>query len=344
MINYVQNKQINYDTIKSLLDKSAKLCRFSNGGPVKFELESYLENLLHLPKNKRVICTNSGTSALHVLMFLYESLSKKKEFNWATIAYNFPCPVVNKFNAHVFDITLSSNGYSADLSEDLKKFDGFVLPTLFGTLPENLTECISFCKENNIILLLDNASSPLSQHTGPPPQTCSKNICALGDGSIISFHHTKYLGFGEGGCLVIDNSLYLKADSLTNFGFFQDRIHKPLSSNFKMSDISAAFILAHLQNYDIEKHEQVQNKFKNYLELFNDSNDIVYGNLPLQFKNPTSQLIFRDYGIEANKYYVPLKDLPNSTYLYERMVNFPLHADLSDYEINKIIEQIKFQQ
>jgi len=336
MIKYVQNKLIDYASVQVLLDKSAKVCRFSNGGPVKFELESYLEGLLELPETKKLICANNGTSALHVLMFLYEHLSEKKKFNWATVAYNFPCPVVNNFNAHIFDITLEPNSYAIDLSKKLAKYDGFVLPTLFGTLPRNLMDCVSFCKENDIILLLDNASSFLSKKD-------SVNICALGDGSIGSLHHTKYLGFGEGGFLVIDKDLYLKADSLTNFGFFQDRIYKPYSSNFKMSDISAAFILSHIRNYNLEMHKEIQQKFRDSLDLFNDSAEVVYGNLPIQFKNPTSQLLFRDYGIEANKYYVPLKSLPNSDYLYERMVNFPLHAELSDYEINKIVEQINIQ-
>jgi len=336
MINYVQNKQVNYEAIKILLDKSAKLCRFSNGGPVKFELESYLENLFQLPKNKKVVCVSSGTAALHSLMFLYETLTDK-DFAWATIAYNFPCPVVNNFNAYIYDITLTSNSYSIDLSK-IKPFDGFVLPTLFGTVPENFGECIDFCKKNDIVLLLDNASSPLSQFAGT-------NICTLGDASIGSLHHTKYLGFGEGGFFVVDKDLHLKADSLTNFGFFQDRKYKPLSSNFKMSDISAAFILSHLKTYDFEAHKTVQTAFTDNLTLFNYSEGVIYGNLPIQFKSPTSQLIFRDYGIEANKYYVPLlAKAPNSNYLFERMVNFPLHADLSDYEINKIIEQIKFQQ
>lgn len=333
MIKYVQNKKTDYARVEQLLNKSAKLCRFSNGGPVKFELENKIAQILNLSTEKAVLCVNSGTSAIHALMFFFESQTTEP-FKWGTIAYNFPCPVVNKFDCQIFDIEANDHTYSIVLDEELKSCDGFVLPTLFGTLPNNFEACISFCNDHNIKLILDNASSPLSRYN-------NINICAFGDASIGSLHHTKYLGFGEGGFLVVDKKYLLEIESLTNFGFFQNRKHKNLSSNFKMSDVSAAFILAHVENYDIEKHIKVQKKFIDALNIFNYSEDCVYGNLPVVFNKPVSQLSFRDYGIEANKYYVPLKSMPSSDRLYERMINFPLHQDLSDYEINKIIEQIE---
>jgi len=342
MINYVQNKNINYNQIQELLEESSKVRRFTNGGPVKFKLETHLHQLLKLPANKSILCTNSGTSALHTLMYLFEARSDKKKFFWGTIAYNFPSVVVGGFTPKIFDIELSkidnTFGYVIKLNKALQKCDGFVMPSLFGTLPTNFDNCVKFCKDNQITLILDNASSPLSTHKG-------HNICALGDASISSLHHTKYLGFGESGFLVIDQSLYQKADTITNFGFFQNRKYNSRSSNFKMSDINAAFILSHLYSYDVSKHKRVQEQFAEKLNIFNYNSaaSYVYGNLPITFQQPTSQLLFRDYGIEANKYYLPLSRLPNSNFLYERMVNFPLHAELSEYEISKIIEQILLQ-
>ena len=67
-------------------------------------------------------------------------------------------------------------------------------------------------EKNDKILILDNASSPLSLLRG-------KNISTLGDATFGSLHHTKYLGFGEGGFAVIDSKNYRELNSITNFGF-----------------------------------------------------------------------------------------------------------------------------
>jgi dTDP-4-amino-4,6-dideoxygalactose transaminase len=337
MINYVQDKSIDYESVKLLLDKSAKLARFTNDGPVKAELENTLAKILGVGDDKRVVCTSNGTTALHALMFMYGRTQGCGKLNWVTIDYNFPSAVIGGFDTEVIDIELTDTGYAVPC-EALSVYDGFILPTLFGTLPDNLDEIISFCKEEGILLILDNASSPINE---------SMSLCSIGDASFGSQHHTKYLGFGEGGFMVMNKDKHSLAESITNFGFHQSREHHRLSSNFKMSDVSAAFILSHINNYDVDAHIEIQKTIVAKLSEigvspFAYSEGVVYGNLPIKFKNTTSHLVFRDYGIEANKYYVPLKGLPNSKKLYDCMVNFPLHAKLLDYEIDKIVEQIAY--
>jgi dTDP-4-amino-4,6-dideoxygalactose transaminase len=346
MINYIQNKSINFSNIEELLKKSAKLNLFTNGGPVKAELEHYLAQLLEVDEDKTIICMSSGTAALHALMFLYEKKYEKEHGNthplrWATISYNFPSAVVNLCNTDIIDIELHKNGYSIPL-DDLKAYGGFIFPTLFGALPQNLQECLDFCEEHKIIIILDNASSPLSSFN-------RTNICNIGTASFGSLHHTKYLGFGEGGFAVVDKDDYLAIEAIANFGFYQNRDYISRASNFKMSDVSAAFILSHIKQYSVEKHLRVQDNLCQKLlevgiEPFAYDTNIVYGNLPIAFEQPTSHLVFRDYGIEANKYYQPLAATPHSKTLFDRMVNFPLYADLSTYEINKLVSQIAYQK
>jgi len=271
-------------------------------------------------------------------MFLFE---KKigNHLSWATIAYNFPSAVVSGFNTTIVDIEIPDNNYSIPLDK-IYPHDGFILPTLFGTLPSNFQECLEFCKKNEIILILDNASSPLTAYQ-------DKNICDYGDASFGSCHHTKYLGYGEGGFLVLPEEDYHTASAITNFGFLQNRKYHELSSNFKMSDIAAAFILSHINHYNLSCHQQIQSTIiKKLAEInlkpFGFQEGIIYGNLPIAFPKPTSHLSFRDQGIEANKYYRPLLSLHNSNQLYEKMINFPLHSTLTQYEIDRIIEQIGF--
>ena len=64
---------------------------------------------------------------------------------------------------------------------------------------------------NNKFLIFDNAATPFTYYKG-------KSCCNYGHGSTISFHHTKPLGFGEGGAIIVDkkyekNKEYLYSNS-----------------------------------------------------------------------------------------------------------------------------------
>ncbi len=341
MIKYIQKKHINFIELENTLNESINLNHFTNRGPTKFLLENKLQDLLNIDSSKRVICVANGTLALHALMLFYEK-KHKKNIKWATPSFTFPSSVVGKFNASILDIELDT--YTIALNDkNLNKFDGFIITNLFGTYPKNIDEWISECKKREKILIFDNASSPLSTLN-------QVNISNLGDASFGSLHHTKYLGFGEGGFIVINKQDYDEINSILGFGFdgmSVKRIYNKYSSNFKISDVSSAFILQHIKNYDIKKHKQVQDLLVEQIsdiekiKLFNYNKNVVYGNLPILFNKKIDHLIFRDQNIETHKYYYPLKNTKNSMNLYDRIVNFPLHCDLTEYEVEYIICAVK---
>ena len=59
------------------------------------------------------------------------------------------------------------------------------------------------------------------------------------------------------------------------------------------------------------------------------------------FERPVDIQFFRDRGIEANKYYGPLQNDPNSNELYAHIINFPLYCDLTDAEVMHIVSAIR---
>lgn len=336
LINYIKNKKPNHENIKNILSLSEQRNHFTNNGPVKAKLEKYLHNLLKLESTKRVLCVANGTLALHAIDFYYQ-LKNNKKMCWVTTAYTFPSCVVGGMQTQILDINLNDYCFTDDV-KNLKEYDGLIITNLFGTYCD-IEKWEKFCKDNNKILIIDNASSPLSSYK-------QKNICNYGDFSFGSLHHTKIIGFGEGGFIVCSNEDYDIMSSILGFGFKGDRKYNQYSSNYKMSDIQAAYILDHMQTFDLQSYLKIQDVFVKELnisgaKLFNYSNDVVYGNLPIVFDNPTSNLVFKDVGIEANKYYLPLSALPNSMFLYDRMVNFPLNEKLQEEEIEIIIREIK---
>ena len=77
------------------------------------------------------------------------------------------------------------------------------------------------------------------------------NSCNLGNASFISLHHTKPLGFGEGGLAIVDKHLEEQVRIACNFGFV-DRKFNERGSNFKISEISAAAILQYWDTFNID--------------------------------------------------------------------------------------------
>jgi len=338
MIQFLKKPHISYSRIKRYLSVSETAGHFSNDGPLKRMLEDRLADYLEIDDNKRVVCCNNGTSALHAVMFL--SATEYNVDNWITPAFTFPSVVVGgtTFNVDIQDIDLDTYTLPMDYNL-LKKYDGILITNLFGSFVD-LDGWAEFCKTYNKVLVLDNASSPLSKCGG-------NNICNFGDYACGSLHHTKYLGFGEGGFIVAPFEKYDKINSLLNFGFMDNKDYQPLSSNFKMSDVTSAFILSHIDSYDIDKHIAVQNKLIDGISgisgvyPFNYKSGTVYNSFPVLFSKDIDSKYFEKFNITTHKYYQPLKPLLNSTKLYNRIVNFPLYSFMKNKDINGILSAIK---
>lgn len=323
MIPFI-HKEVDFKLVEKLLQKSIKANHFTNEGPVKLQLEGYLKEYLKLDANKTVICTSSGTAALHAIMMFWGNGK-----TWTIPDFTFPSPATNRFSTDICDIspktyTLSRFEYNAGRT---------IITNLFGTICD-------LEAEKTYLVIYDNAASPLSIYK-------NKTICNYGAFSFGSLHHTKYLGFGEGGFIVVPEYLDRFFRRICNFGYDKDNQYSRHSSNFKMSDISAAFILAHIMNFDIARYIKIQNRYIELLrgisgaQVFNYSEGVVYNSMPILFENPILVDPFRKEGIEVNKYYRPLKGFPNSTHLYERILSFPLHTGLTDKDLIYITNTIR---
>lgn len=339
LVEYLEKKIPNFDRIKELLQDSINCNHYSNNGPCKQKLELYLHSLFKLSHNKKILCLSSGTSALHLLINYYSYINKNP-IKWLCPSFTFPSAVVSQDNVFLQDIDLN-NGYTLKIPENDIEYGGIIITNLFGTNC-NIFGWQEYCNKYGKILIFDNASSPLSR-------IANKNINEYGDASFGSLHVTKYLaGCGEGGFIVIDENKYDILSALSNFGFNNSRIYNKYGSNFKMSDMTAACHLSHIESYDIEKHLYIQDRFCEELnnsdtyELFNYESGIFYGNLPMKFSYMIDTKQFVDVGIMCHKYYLPLdQSHTNSWDLYNTIINFPLNHKLTEFQIDYIIKHIK---
>lgn len=153
--------------------------------------------------------------------------------------------------------------------------------------------------------------------------------------TMISLHHTKPWGFGEGGCVLIDKADEAAFRSLISFGTKK-------GMNGKMSEISAAFILQWLEtpwpsNIYREQFERIKNiAIKLGYRLLCQPNSIP-AHVPLIYPDPIE---INSTIIKTQKYYRPLVNTPNATYIYDRIVCFPCHdgiASLKDEQIKEVL-------
>ena len=341
-IPFIENKIYSFERIADLLSLSISQNHHANGGPVSRLLESMVAYLTRQPNDRKVIATSSGTSALHLACGLHAIKQKKPDFVWVTSAFNFFSASVGPL-ANTIVLDCSANG-GFDLEQlkslRLESFDGVVYTNVFAQHTQ-WKEVLAYCQEAGKSFVVDNATGLLDR-----PKS------ALSAGSpieIISAHHTKPWGVGEGGFLICDDDDEGQLRKLANFGAGLEDYVKFAASNYKLSDLSAAAIIDRLEcmpfwgpNYN-EQQERLHSLLINTnlnIQLYCGETDPLsprahtpfLSALPINFNRMPPSFILR-------KYYLPLASrvpTPNAIDIYSRIFslsNSPEMRQISDDEI-----------
>jgi len=169
-----------------------------------------------------------------------------RKLKWIVQSFTFPCSVQgNLIDSIVVDIDDNMGPNILELEQKVDDYDGILVTNCFGTCT-NIELYEKFCIKNNKLLLFDNAASPYTLYKG-------KNIVNYGNGCMVSFHHTKPIGFGEGGLIVFDSKYLDCMNKAVCFGFTsQNKVEFNIyANNYKMSEISCIFIDEYLKNFTI---------------------------------------------------------------------------------------------
>lgn len=199
-----------------------------------------------------------------------------------------------------------------------------------------------------------------------------KSLCSFGDISVVSFHATKVFNTFEGGAIICqDAKTKAHIDHLKNFGFVDETTVVAAGINGKMSEINAAFGMLQLQHVDaaIAKRAQVNKFYTERLRFVrgisllqnNVSHDSNYSYFPIlvEADYPISRddlyNKFREQNIMARRYFYPLISefpmyrglpsaqaglLPNAKEISSRVLCLPLHPNLEDAELERIMSVI----
>jgi dTDP-4-amino-4,6-dideoxygalactose transaminase len=342
-INWIPNKQINKVRVDDLIQQSLETNHFANNGPNVQLLEKIIREKLQIDDSKAIIAVTNGSVALHALSSSIEYYHKQK-INWATQSFTFPPSAQGTLsNAKIVDIDKDGGLNLDDLDETI---GGIIVTNIFGNIVD-IDKYKKWAKENDKFLLFDNAATPFTFYKG---QSC----CNYGHGCTISFHHTKPLGFGEGGAIIVDKKYENNIRCLNNFGIGLTADYWVREgNNNKMSDISAVYVLQYLDNFDhiINQHKLLYKYFKEQIiklklplklfPSFHDDDNIMPSCFCILFDQPElsteieNQLQEND--IFCRKYYHPLKETNNSIEIYNKILCLPCNVDMTKENIVFIV-------
>lgn len=342
-VRWIPDKHINQERVDQLLLHSIESNQFTNNGPVVNILEKSIRDKLQIEDSKDIIPVCNGTVAIWVAVNSIES-HLNKSLRWATQSFTFP-PSAQGMLRDVIIVDIDADG-GLELTNELKdRVDGIIVTNVFGNLVD-IRKYVDWCNSNSKYLIFDNAATPYSFYGG-------KNSLNYGHASTISFHHTKPLGFGEGGAVIIDKLFSHDLKLLINFGIDNNSANPTwnrLGSNYKMSDISASYIVQHIEKLDeifskttalIDYFKEKTNNKISLYPNFADKNPLLSClSLLIKDKSLDIESKLKEVGVFCRKYYKPLLPTVNATKIYEDIICIPVHPDITFNDMDSIIDII----
>ena len=210
-VSWVNKKLVDMDSILSSINECIETKHMTNNGKNVKELQSDIKGMFNLTENKEVLMTCNGAAGLQALVGGF-NIHYNKKLRWAVQAFTFPCSNQGLLiDSIIMDID-HNMGPNIDMLEKKKDdYDGVIVTNCFGC-STNISIYEKFCKENYKLLLFDNAAAPMTQYN-------NTNHLNYGNGCMVSLHHTKPIGFGEGGFIVFNKNYNESMKKAICFGY-----------------------------------------------------------------------------------------------------------------------------
>lgn len=336
-------------------------------GPEVQELE---ETLAAYVGRKHCLTCSSGTSALFIPLFAY-GLKETDAVFVSSFTYFASAETVNlaggtpvfvdSDETYNLDPELLEQAIEKTIQEGKLTPRGIVAVDLFGLMPD-YERLEQIAKKYDLFLLADAAQSFGAARNG-------KKSCAYGDVAATSFFPAKPLGcYGDGGAIFTDNdALYELMASIRVHGHGASKYDNVrIGINGRLDTMQAAVLLAKLPVLDEERRrkneiakqytERLQGAFHTpiipegcetalaqYTLMARDEKQreaILSGmkakNIPTMIYYQTPMHMQTAYAYLG---YKP-EDLPNSADYSSRVFSLPMHAYLTEEEIDEICDTL----
>jgi perosamine synthetase len=308
-------------------------------------------------KSKSCLAVNSGTAALHLALSLHDIKNKEvilPSLSFVSTAhailYNGGIPIFSDIDPKT--MCLDPSKIEEKISEKTK----MVLPVHFGGTPANLNNLRKLSKKHNLVIVEDAAHAAGSSYD-------NKKIGSHGNTVCFSFHPVKNLAMPTGGAITLNGKNSQKFESLIKsrrWCGITDRVEstydvKELGWNYYMNEFSAIIGLMQLKKLDkLNKKRQVfakryfnELKFDQKMEFNNNYSYHLYWILVKNRKMFMKKL--KEKNVEIGIHYKPIHtmtlyknkvSLPETDLINNHIVSLPIHANLSENDVSKIIKYV----
>ncbi|MGY5678578.1 dTDP-4-amino-4,6-dideoxygalactose transaminase [Riemerella anatipestifer] len=252
-----------------------------------------------------------------------------------------------------------------------------IVPVHYAGMACDMDAIMEVAEKYNLIVIEDAAQGIDSYYTNKAGE--KKALGTIGHLSAFSFHETKNIISGEGGGLGINDERFVeRAEIIWEKGtnrsqFFRGEVNKygwvDTGSSFLPSEIISAFLWAQLENLD-----DIQNKrksiWKQYYEGLRNQNKILLPKVPSYATNNAHMFyvicesmehrtrlinvlksnnvlaVFHYLSLHKSDFYRDKHDgrvLENSDYFENCLLRLPLYYELSNEEVNYVLNLMNEQ-
>lgn len=322
---------------------------------------------------KKCLLTTSGTDALEMCAMLCD-LKSGDEVIIPSYTFVSTALAFLREGAKVVFADSSSDSPNMDVEQIeplINERTKVIVVVHYAGVACDMDKIMALAKSHNLLVVEDAAHCIDSYYKNRP-------LGSIGHLGAFSFHETKNISSGEGGMCVINDSRFVHRSEIiwekgTNRAeFYRGMVNKygwvDIGSSFLPSEFNAAYLYAQLEQLDDiqRKRKHIWNRYYEglsgeivdemrlpYIPEYATNNAHMFYILCPSLEYRTSlmnflkahevQTTFHYLPLHSSKYYEDKHDgraLPNCDRYSDTLVRLPLFYELSDGEIDKIVNLI----
>lgn len=359
---------IQIDTLKHLTD--AFNVGWLGMGAFTKEFEERIAEYIGLT-SRRVIATNTGTSALHIGL-IAAGVQAGDEVITPSFNYVADHQAITAIGANVVmcDIKEGNLGIDAEKAEELITYKTkAIIPLHFAGIPCDIDAVYALAKKHNLRVVEDCCHAFGSTANG-------RKIGSFGDISCFSFDPVKIITSIDGGAIIVNSEQEMEhlhhlrllgVDKDTTLRYKNQRAwdYDVVCQGFRyhMTNILASVGISQIKRVDefIESRRRVcelyNGAFKNIEELkapqtdFSNVSPFIYSLRVLNGKRETLIEFLKSKNIDTGIHFIPVHkhtfyknsrcgDMTITSKIVDEVVTLPLHSNMKPEFVERIIEGI----
>jgi len=321
------------------------------GNVKKFETEfkKYIQS-------NQCLAVNSGTAALNIALSLIDINNKEVILPSLSFVSTANCILMNGGIPVFADVDPKTLCLGADnIKKLITKKTKAIIPVHFGGMPCDMKKIMKISKDNNLVIIEDAAHAAGTIYN-------KKKIGSHGFAVCFSFHPVKNLAMPTGGLIAINDKNHKKIKEkiqskrwcgITN-RINDDYDIKEIGDNYYMNEISAGIGIKQLKKLNSMNkiRKKIAKRYFSEIEIHKKMPFIKDCSYHLYWILVKNRKKFREEmekkGIQTGTHYKPIhtfslyqnknrKKLPITETIGKQIVTLPMHSNLSNSQIEKII-------